>query len=151
MQLKWVLKNFDELTTIELYSILQLRNEVFVVEQNCPYQDADNKDQQSYHFCGWDGTILVAYTRIIPPGIAFTESSIGRVVSSPQFRKTGAGRLLMQKSIDTIFTQFNWPVIKIGAQVYLEQFYKSLGFVETIPQKHYLEDGIPHMEMLITK
>ena len=97
LQLKWILKKFDELTATELYSIIQLRNEVFVVEQNCVYQDADDKDQLSMHLCGWGGNKLVAYTRIIPQGISYTQASIGRVVTSPAYRKTGAGRQLMNQ------------------------------------------------------
>ena len=129
MQLNWIFKKFDKLTAAELYSIMQLRNEVFVVEQNCVYQDADNKDQPSMHLCGWDGEKLVAYTRIIPQGICYAEASIGRVVTSPAYRKTGAGRQLMKESISRCFSEFNCTDIKIGAQVYLTAFYQSLGFI----------------------
>jgi len=149
MQLNWIFKKFDELTAAELYSIMQLRNEVFVVEQNCVYQDADDKDLLSMHLCGWDGTKLVAYTRIIPQGISYTEASIGRVVTSPAYRKTGAGRQLMKESISRCFGQFNCNAIKIGAQVYLTAFYESLGFAPCSSQ--YLEDGIPHIEMILNK
>lgn len=149
MKLNWILKKFDELTSAELYSILQLRNEVFVVEQNCVYQDADEKDQLSLHFCGWDNKKLMAYTRIIPPGISYSEASIGRVVTSPAGRKTGVGRQLMQKSISRTFDQFNCPSIKIGAQLYLKKFYQSLGFIQN--SDTYLEDGIPHIEMILHK
>ena len=149
MQLNWKLKKFDELTALELYSIMQLRNEVFVVEQNCVYQDADDKDGQSMHFCGWDEQKLVAYTRIIPPGVAFAEASIGRVVTSPAYRNTGAGRHLMKESIRLCFSEFKCTSIKIGAQVYLTAFYQSLGFIPG--SNKYLEDGIPHIEMILTK
>ena len=149
MQLTWKLKKFAELSTAELYAILQLRNEVFVVEQNCVYQDADDKDQLSLHFCGWDNEKLVAYTRIIPPGISYTEASIGRVVTSPAYRKTGAGRQLMQESISRTCSQFNCTAIKIGAQLYLKKFYQSLGFVQSSDE--YLEDGIAHIEMILHK
>ncbi len=149
MQLNWVLKKFEELSASELYKIMQLRNDVFVVEQNCVYQDADDKDQLSLHFCGWDGEKLVAYTRIIPQGISYTEASIGRVVTSPAYRNTGAGRQLMQESIDRTFNQFSCTAIKIGAQVYLTKFYQSLGFVQSGAE--YLEDGIPHIEMILHK
>ena len=149
MQLNWIFKNFNELTAGELYAIMQLRNEVFVVEQNCVYQDADNKDPQSMHLCGWDAEMLVAYTRIIPPGIAYAEASIGRVVTSPAYRHTGAGRQLMKESISLTFSAFNCSQIKIGAQVYLTKFYQSLGFVQS--SSEYLEDGIPHIEMILTK
>jgi ElaA protein len=149
MKLNWILKKFDELTSLEMYKIMQLRNEVFVVEQNCVYQDADNNDLVSMHFCGWDGEKLVAYTRIIPPGICFDEASIGRVVTSPAYRKTGSGRQLMKESIDRTFMQFNCPAIKIGAQLYLTKFYQSFGFAQSGPK--YLEDGIPHIEMILHK
>lgn len=149
MQLTWIFKKFDELSTAELYAVMQLRNEVFVVEQNCVYQDADNKDQSSMHLCGWDENKLVAYTRIIPPGISYTEASIGRVVTSPAYRACGAGRQLMKESISYTFSQFNCTQIKIGAQVYLTKFYQSLGFVQSSIE--YLEDGIPHIEMILNK
>jgi len=149
MQLDWILKKFEELTSTELYAILQLRNEVFVVEQNCPYQDADDKDQKSLHFMGWAGDTLAAYTRIIPQGISYTQSSIGRVVTSPKYRKSGLGKILMQLSIDNTLQQFNCSEIKIGAQLYLKKFYENLGFTQC--SGVYLEDNIPHIEMLLTK
>ena len=149
MQLKWVFKKFDELTAAELYAIIKLRNEVFVVEQNCVYQDADDKDQQSYHLAGWNGKNLVAYTRIIPLGISYAEASIGRVVTSVKYRKTGIGKILMQLSIENTLQQFNCTEIKIGAQVYLKKFYENLGFIQC--SEIFLEDNIPHIEMLFTK
>jgi len=149
MELIWIFKSFDELTVTELYAIMQLRNEVFVVEQDCVYQDADGKDQASWHFCGWHNDELVAYTRIIPPGISYKEASIGRVVTSPKYRNTGAGKKLMELSISKTFSRFNGNAIKIGAQVYLTKFYQSLGFVQS--SKEYLEDGIPHIEMILNK
>lgn len=144
--MNWSLKKFEDLTPHELYAILQLRNEVFVVEQNCVYQDADNKDKFSFHLMGWKGDQLMAYTRLIPAGIAYTEPSIGRVVTSPSVRGTGAGRELMQRSIDHIYKLFGKQPIRIGAQLYLKQFYSSLGF-EPIGDI-YLEDGIEHIEMV---
>jgi ElaA protein len=149
MELTWTLKKYDELTVPELYALLQLRNEVFVVEQNCPYQDADNKDQKSFHFMGWDNSTLVAYTRIIPQGISYTEASIGRVVTNPRYRGTGAGKQLMQLSISNTLQLFNCTQIKIGAQLYLKKFYENLGFVQC--SDTYLEDNIPHIEMLLAK
>ena len=149
LELHWALKKFDQLTVLELYAILQLRNEVFVVEQNCPYQDADNKDQKCFHFMGWDGATLVAYTRIIPPGISYAEASIGRVVTNPKYRGTGAGKQLMERSINNTLELFNCTTIKIGAQLYLKKFYEDLGFVQC--SEHYLEDNIPHIEMLLSK
>ena len=148
-EITWNFKSFIELTASELYDILKLRSEVFVVEQHCVYLDTDDKDQSAYHFCGWLKGRLVAYTRILPPGISYPEASIGRVVTSPEFRKTGIGRTLMQKSIDIAFNQFNNPTIKIGAQVYLHEFYTTLGF--KLSSEEYIEDGIPHIEMLLSK
>src|SRR5215470_10408243 len=109
--IRWQLTKFDELTSYELYAILQLRNEVFVVEQNCVFQDADNKDQASYHLMGWKDQTLVAYSRIIPAGIAYDVASIGRVVTSPLVRKNGAGKMLMEESLAAVKKIFgNVPV-----------------------------------------
>ena len=149
MQLTWILKEFTQLSPAELYAIIRLRNEVFVIEQNCIYQDADNKDQASLHLCGWADNELIAYTRLIPQGLSYEESSIGRVVTSPAYRKTGVGRELMQVSIQKAFDVFNTDTIKIGAQVYLKKFYESLGFEQCSDM--YLEDGIPHIMMLLHK
>lgn len=145
--MNWILKKFDALSSNELYALMQLRNEVFVVEQNCVYQDADNKDQFSYHFMGWANNKLVAYTRILPPGVAYTkEPSIGRVVTSPSARGSGIGRELMEKSIEELYKLFGKTSIKIGAQLYLLKFYTSLGFQQT--SSIYLEDNIEHVEMV---
>jgi len=140
------LKPFELLTPFELYAILQLRNEVFVVEQNCVFQDADNKDQKSIHLMYWNKSELVAYCRLLPPGLAYTEMSIGRVVSSPKHRKTGAGKVLIQEAIQRIHQSFGNGPIRIGAQCYLIQFYASFGFIEE--GEMYLEDGIEHIEMV---
>ncbi len=142
----WILKPFDELTPKELYNILQLRSQVFVVEQGCHYQDCDNKDLKAFHLMGLlDGT-LVAYSRLLAPGISYSESSIGRVVSSPTVRKTGMGKQLMQESIEQIRKLFQTDTIRIGAQLYLKNFYESFGF--NIDGEMYLEDDIPHIIML---
>lgn len=148
-ELNWRYEKFNELTSTALYTILKLRSEVFVVEQNCVYLDMDDKDQQSFHLSGWDGNNLVAYARILPPGLAFEEASIGRVVSSPRYRNTGSGRMLMNEAITRTLSQFNVSEIKIGAQLYLLNFYSSLGFTQYGPE--YLEDGIPHIEMSLSK
>ncbi|MBK6383415.1 MAG: GNAT family N-acetyltransferase [Chitinophagaceae bacterium] len=145
--INWFCKKFDELSPYELYAILQLRNEVFVVEQNCPYQDADNKDQSSWHLMGWLDDKLVAYTRLLPLGVAYPEMpSIGRVVTSPSVRRSGIGKKLMEKSIEELYKLFGNTPIKIGAQLYLLKFYTSLGFQQT--SDIYLEDNIEHVEML---
>lgn len=146
MILNWTLKKFEDLSSHELYKIMQLRNEVFVVEQNCVYQDADNKDIQSWHFMGWQQDKLVAYTRLLPPGLCYTEASIGRVVTSPSARGEGIGSELMIQSIEQVKKMFGIVSIKIGAQLYLQKFYTSLGFQQT--SEIYLEDGIEHIEMV---
>lgn len=143
--MNWILKKFDELSTYELYAILRLRNEVFVVEQNCVYQDTDNNDQQCWHLMGWKDELLAAYTRIIPPGILNDLPSIGRVVTSPAVRRTGLGKKLMKKSIETVEKLFGKTSILIGAQLYLKGFYESLGFRQS--GSVYLEDGIEHIKM----
>jgi len=145
--MNWICKKFDELTLHELYAILQLRNIVFIIEQNCVYPDMDDKDQLSFHFMGWEEKKLVAYTRLIPPGIYYTDHpAIGRVVTSPDVRKSGIGRELMKRSIQKSQELFNYSSVKIGAQLYLKKFYESLGFEQT--SEIYLEDGIEHIEML---
>ncbi len=149
MQLKWKCQHFDELSAPELYKILRLRSEVFVVEQNCVYLDTDNKDQDSYHLAGYSGDILVAYARLLPADMAFAEASIGRVVTHPQYRNSGAGKALMQMAIDACREQFNVTKIRIGAQLYLKEFYTDLGFIQC--SETYLEDGIPHIEMILGK
>jgi len=149
MQLTWTYKSFEKLDTNELYAILQLRNEVFILEQNCPYFDVDGKDQKSMHLMAWDGNNLAAYTRLLPPHVSFVEASIGRVVTSPQYRKLGIGITLMEKSIEHTLTSYQTNEIRIGAQQYLEKFYAGFGF-KTVSEM-YLEDDIPHVEMLLTK
>jgi ElaA protein len=147
LKMKWELKKFTELSVEELYAILQLRSIVFVVEQACAYPDMDDKDQLSWHFMGWEDESLVAYTRLLPPGLSFEEVSIGRVVTSPSIRRSGTGRILMQKSIENCYHLFGKGPIQIGAQQYLESFYQSLGF--EISGSPYLEDGIPHIHMIL--
>jgi ElaA protein len=145
--MKWTLKAFRELSPDELYAILRLRSEVFVVEQTCVFQDMDNKDQNSHHLMGWnDDGSLVAYTRLIPAGVAYEIPSIGRVVTSPAARGGGLGRILMERSIDEANRLFGPHPVKIGAQLYLKKFYSSLGFQQT--SDVYMEDGIEHIEMI---
>lgn len=143
----WNCKAFNELTVQELYAVLQLRNEVFVVEQNCVFQDADDKDQKSWHVMGWDGDVLAAYTRLVPAGISYPEVSIGRVVTSPKMRQTGLGRELMKRSIEEVYRIWNQQPIRIGAQLYLKKFYESFGFQQC--SEVYLEDNIDHIEMIL--
>lgn len=145
MEINWELVFFDRLTTVRLYALMRLRSEVFVVEQNCVYLDADDKDQQSWHLMGWQGEKLAAYCRLLPPGLSYPSASIGRVVSAPEFRRTGAGRELMRRAIAEVENLFGTRQITIGAQLYLKRFYESLGFRQSGAE--YLEDGIPHIPM----
>jgi len=142
----FILKSFETLTPLELYSILRLRNEVFVVEQNCVFQDADNKDQESTHLMYWKGHELIAYCRLLPPRLMYEEMSIGRVVSSPGSRGISAGKQIIAEGIDCCYQQFGKGPIRIGAQCYLINFYTSFGF--KIEGSVYLEDGIEHIEMI---
>ncbi|HBC04441.1 MAG TPA: GNAT family N-acetyltransferase [Aequorivita sp.] len=139
-------KNFEELSTNELYAILQLRSEVFVVEQDCVYQDIDGKDERALHIMGWENGILVAYTRCFQAGDYFDEASIGRVLVRENYRKMGYGHAITKASIEAIKTNFKADKIKISAQVYLVIFYESHGF-KTFGDR-YMEDGIPHIAML---
>lgn len=146
MDITWDLKKFEALSPHTLYNILQLRNAVFVVEQNCVFQDADDKDQLSYHFTGSRNNKVIAYTRIVPPGIAYIETSIGRVVTAADTRGSGLGKELMELSIQQVNHLYGLVPIRIGAQLYLKPFYTSFGFQQT--SDIYLEDGIEHIEML---
>ncbi len=141
-------KPFDALTVYELYEVMALRQEVFVVEQNCPYLDADGKDLLAWHVMGRDAQgRLVAYTRLLPPGVSYEGyASIGRVVSAPSVRGSGAGRVIMEQSIALCRQIFGDVPLKIGAQTYLLRFYEGLGFRST--GEEYLEDGIPHTAMV---
>lgn len=141
----WTTKKFNELTLDELYSILQLRNEVFIVEQNCVYNDPDGKDQSAWHLIAIEDNNLVAYTRILPPGVSYSDPAIGRVITSSSKRGTGLGRELMKRSIEACEKLFGKISITLSAQVYLQGFYESLGFI--VVGEEYLDDGIPHIKM----
>ncbi|MDO6429150.1 GNAT family N-acetyltransferase [Flavitalea sp. BT771] len=143
----WTDKKFGDLKPEELYAILRLRSEVFVVEQNCIFLDMDNKDQVSHHLMGWQENKLVACARIVPAGISYVETSIGRIVSSPDVRGQGIGRVLVDRSIKLAYALHGKGVIHIGAQNYLRGFYESFGFEKA--GEIYLEDGIEHIEMLL--
>lgn len=146
--ISWEVKHYDELSKEELYDLLALRIEVFVVEQNCPYQDLDDKDQYCWHVLGKQNGKVVATSRIVPAGMVYDEVAIGRVANAKVIRGSGAGREMMVLAIDYILNQLNEGRIRISAQEYLEKFYKSLGFIAT--EERYLEDGIPHVEMFLT-
>jgi len=139
-------KTFNQLTTKELYDLLQLRSEVFVVEQECVYQDLDGKDQKALHVIGKKNNKIVAYTRVFKPGDYFENASIGRVVVSKDERQNKYGNDIMDASIATVQEYFNETTIKLSAQTYLKTFYNNLGFHEI--GEEYLEDGIPHIAMV---
>jgi ElaA protein len=143
--INWYSKAFANLTPHELYAILQLRTEVFVVEQNCVFQDMDGKDEHCDHIMGWDGDKLIATSRIVPPGVAYEFPSIGRIVTSPAARGQSAGKALVNKSIEALNKLFGNSTIRIGAQLYLKKFYESFGFEQS--GDVYDEDGIDHIQM----
>lgn len=147
MTLSYTIKSFDELTNTELYTMLRLRSEIFVVEQNCPYLDLDNKDQKSFHLLYYVNNEFAGSTRLVPAGLSFKENSIGRVVISNSYRGLGLGKKLMEASIEGCYEKFGKGPIRIGAQYHLSKFYQSLGFVEQ--GEVYEEDEIPHIEMLL--
>lgn len=144
---KWILKPFNKLSTEELYGIMQLRAEVFVVEQNCVYQDVDGKDEKAYHLFVEMDEKTVAYSRLFKPNDYFENASIGRVVVKQSYRSLNLGHDLMKRSIEAINDIFNETQITISAQLYLKKFYESHGFMQT--SETYLEDDIEHIEMKI--
>jgi ElaA protein len=144
--MRWIWKPFEALTLQELYAALALRNEVFVVEQNCVFQDADGSDPSAHHLLGYQNDALAAYARCFDKGVMFNEASIGRVITQSAFRGTGLGHELMQQAIERVYLQWGTQPIRIGAQARLERFYHSHGFA--VASQPYMEDGIPHIEML---
>lgn len=146
MEIVWQIKAFDTLMVSELYAILKLRSEIFVVEQNCVYLDLDGKDQQALHLLGVYNGEIVAYSRLFQPGISYDNASIGRVVVSADYRNKKWGHHLLLQSILGIKHHFGESQITIGAQLYLKKFYESHDFQQS--SEMYLEDGIPHIEMI---
>ena len=144
--LTFVTKTFDELSKTELYDLLHLRAEVFVVEQNCPYQDIDGKDPKALHLLGFSANILVAYARLFKPKDYFENASIGRVIIKETFRDKKLGYQLMHHAIAEIENHFKEKTIEISAQEHLKNFYETVGFQQT--SESYLEDDIPHIRML---
>lgn len=145
MNLQWKIKRFEALSLSELYKILQLRAEVFIVEQNCVYQDIDGKDEKALHLIGEDNGEIVAYARLFKPHDYFEEASIGRVIVKEKSRAKKLGHILMREAIQVIETHFEVNEITISAQLYLKHFYESHGFVQI--SDPYLEDDIPHIRM----
>jgi ElaA protein len=146
MEETFICKPFASLTPFELYEVLRLRSEIFVVEQQCVFLDMDNKDQHSHHLLLYQGKALASYARLVPAGLGFAEMSIGRVVTSRDVRGTGAGKKLMREAIAAIYRLYGPAPIRIGAQCYARKFYENLGFVQA--GEVYDEDGIDHIEMV---
>lgn len=142
-----IVKTYKDLTTDELYDIMQLRSEVFVVEQHCVYQDIDGKDRKALHIIGHLNNNIIAYTRCFAPGNYFKEAAIGRVVVAMKYRKHDFGHKIMKASIKAILENYQTTTIKLSAQTYLRRFYESHGFKAV--GEGYLEDGIPHVEMVL--
>ena len=145
LKLAWNLKPFNELSNEELYQILRLRSEVFVVEQGCNFLDMDNKDQKCMHLMGYGEDTQLAYSRIVPPGVSYEYPSIGRIVVSGKGRARGLGIELLEVSIVKLERLYGKTVIRIGAQLYLKKFYESFGFIKS--SEIYQEDLIDHIEM----
>ncbi len=143
LEVEWL--PFDRLTGRQVHEVLQLRQRVFVVEQACPYLDADEVDPRCWHGLATERGVLVATARIVPPGLKYEEPAIGRVVTAPEVRRQGCGRELMRSAITQTKRLYPGQAIRLGAQRYLERFYGSLGFV--VASAPYDEDGIPHIEM----
>jgi len=142
----WCCAHFDQLSARDFHDILQARAAVFVVEQKCAFQDVDGVDPACEHLFGREGGEIVAYCRLVPPGVKYPEPSIGRVITAKAARRTGAGRTLMKKAIER--AEALWPghCVRIGAQQYLARFYGDFGFVQS--SEPYDEDGILHIEMI---
>ena len=148
MDIEWRFKSFESLTKTELHEMMILRQQVFVVEQDCPYQDADEKDKDSHHLIGYINGVLVAYLRLVKPGISYVEMSFGRIVTAKSHRGTGLGVALMKEGIKQSITLYGTSKNRISAQSHLLPFYQKFGFKST--GKEYLEDDIPHTEMIKT-
>ncbi|MGM0751725.1 MAG: GNAT family N-acetyltransferase [Bacillota bacterium] len=147
--MNWKLKSFNELSTHELYGILQVRTQVFVVEQQCPYMEVDGKDLHAYHLYKEENGEVVAYARLLPPGVSYKEPSIGRVLVKEDYRGKGLASELVKRGLDFIHDKLGERIVKIQAQEYLREFYGSYGF-RAITET-YLDDGIPHIDMILQK
>lgn len=147
--MSFTLKTFEQLTNTELYNILKVRTEVFIVEQNCPYPEVDGKDLQSYHLYKEENGEIIAYLRILARGVSYKELSIGRVLVKKEYRGRKLAQQMMEHALQFIQNELNETTVKIQAQEYLRKFYRSFGF-EAISET-YLEDNIPHIDMLLKK
>jgi ElaA protein len=147
--MKFKVKKFKELSVTELYAVMKLRQEIFVLEQNCPYVDADGKDLQSVHVMGYEKKKLLAYARVVPPGVSYKTPSIGRVVVDQKYRGKKYGYVLMEKCIKDVLKRYKTDSITISAQLYLKKFYTNTGF--NAVGDVYPEDNIPHIKMIYKK
>jgi ElaA protein len=145
MSIEWQWRRYSELAPLEIYAIFSARQAVFVVEQNCPYQDMDGKDLDAWHLIGWSGKEVAAYLRLVAPGVSYPEPSLGRIITTQIGRGRGLGRELVARGLEKIHELYPTLPIRIGAQAHLHKFYGSLGFVQS--SEPYDEDGIPHIEM----
>lgn len=145
--MEFFVKSFSELDSLEMYQLLQVRSDVFVIEQQCIYRDMDDKDQTCHHLLGVEAGKVVAYSRLVPPGISYENASIGRVCTAKSVRMEGYGLILMEEAIK--HCRLLWPTtgITISAQAYLEKFYMKFGFVTV--SEPYMEDDIPHIKMIL--
>lgn len=146
MKINWVSKTFDQLTTRELYQLLALRSKVFVVEQNCIYQDCDGYDESAHHCIGLFKDTVVAYARVLPPNTVYKNPSIGRVVVDELVRGEKLGYILLEKALKAIEMNYQDSPVTISAQEHLKKYYGRIGFVQV--GESYLEDGIPHIQMI---
>lgn len=142
----WQIKSFEQLNNLHLYKILQLRINVFMLEQNCLYPECDDKDIYSFHLFGIDDNEIIAYARLIPPSVAYNEAAIGRVIVAQSHRGKKLGHQLMQRAIEQLESDFPNTAIRISAQTHLQKFYENFGF--TTVSEPYLEDNIPHIGMI---
>lgn len=147
-ELRWQLCRLGELSAGQLYAVLAARVAIFVVEQNCPYQDLDGLDVDAEHLIAWSGTEVAGYLRVLAPGTLFDDPSIGRIITTKPFRGSGLGRDLVAKGLERTRQRYPGKPVRISAQKYLEKFYRDFGFVAV--SEPYLEDGIPHVEMLLS-
>lgn len=148
MNISWVVRAFAELSSLELYQILQLRINVFMLEQECLYVECDNKDLKGKHLMGILDDEVVAYARLLPPNVTYADASIGRVVVNPTARHLKLGTVLMQEAISSMRKDFPMEAIRISAQAHLQGFYENVDFVR-VSKEPYLEDNIPHVEMVL--
>ncbi len=146
--IEWVFREFQQLSASEVFDMLELRCEVFIVEQTCVYQDPDKKDRHSYHLLAYCDGILAGCLRIVKPGVSYPEASIGRVCTRRNYRGLGLGKQLMEEALKKA-KELGYSDLRISAQLYLQKFYSDMGFVPV--SEPYPEDNIPHIEMLLTR